>query len=91
MKRYDKAIGRNIPPLGKITDKIQVLVIFNQSIVDESCNRMGRGIRRKNGDECRRLTYGPFDEGVAIGRRGRLARRQRGGFLLTAGCNEKEE
>ncbi len=66
MKRDCQAIGGDIVTFGKVTDDVQVLVVFDQAVVNLAGNGVGRGIGGQNGYQGGCFTDGAFHQRISV-------------------------
>jgi len=67
MKGNNKAIRGNGPPLRQVAHYIDVLIIFDETIIDETTYLMRGAIRGQDGDQGRGVTDGTFHKNIAVG------------------------
>ena len=86
-----QVVGGDLPRFGQLPFELEVLVVAHQAVVDQAVDVGGGRIGGEDRQQGARLADGPLDEGVAVGRRGRLPLGRDRRFVPVAASGNQQE
>ena len=92
VKSDGQVVGGDLPRFGQFAGQLQVFVVADQAVVDQAVDVGGGAVGSEHRQQGGGVADRPHDDGIAVGRLGRLplGRHDAGLVPVAAGENEKD-